>query len=212
MLEFGLSPKLASNTVSYTPYSHFLVSTIPVFNSLHKIADRETEERAGSFQSMAFFRNLGRSLMGGLGNNLSGLSSTSYEMTCSNFLSQQLRTFIQMRTVLKVVDNSGAKKVMCIQALKGKKGARLGDTIVASVKEAMPNGKVKKGKVVYGVVVRAAMQRGRCDGSEVKFDDNAVVLVDKQGQPIGTRVFGPVPHELRKKKHVKILTLAEHIA
>ncbi|KAK3183989.1 hypothetical protein Dsin_031275 [Dipteronia sinensis] len=161
---------------------------------------------------MAFFRNLGRSLMGGLGNNLSGLSSTSYEMTCSNFLSQQLRTFIQMRTVLKVVDNSGAKKVMCIQALKGKKGARLGDTIVASVKEAMPNGKVKKGKVVYGVVVRAAMQRGRCDGSEVKFDDNAVVLVDKQGQPIGTRVFGPVPHELRKKKHVKILTLAEHIA
>lgn len=114
--------------------------------------------------------------------------------------------------VLKVVDNSGAKKVMCIQALKGKKGARLGDTIIASVKEAMPNGKVKKGKVVYGVVVRAAMQRGRCDGSEVKFDDNAVVLVDKQGQPIGTRVFGPVPHELRQKKHVKILTLAEHIA
>ena len=117
-----------------------------------------------------------------------------------------------MRTVLKVVDNSGAKKVMCIQALKGKKGARLGDTIIASVKEAMPNGKVKKGKVVYGVVVHAAMQRGHCDGSEVKFDDNAVVLVDKQGQPIGTRVFGPVPHELRQKKHVKILTLAEHIA
>lgn len=117
-----------------------------------------------------------------------------------------------MRTVLKVVDNSGAKKVMCIQALKGKKGARLGDTIVASVKEAMPNGKVKKGKVVYGVVVRAAMQRGRCDGSEVKFDDNAVVIIDKQGQPVGSRVFGPVPHELRKKKHVKILTLAEHIA
>ncbi|CAL8107806.1 unnamed protein product [Prunus armeniaca] len=119
-----------------------------------------------------------------------------------------------MRTILKVVDNSGAKKVMCIQALKAnKKGARLGDTIVASVKEAHPNGKVKKGQVVYGVVVRAAMQRGRCDGSEVKFDDNAVVLVDKQGrQPIGTRVFGPVPHELRKKKHVKILSLAEQIA
>ncbi|KAK2642901.1 hypothetical protein Ddye_024664 [Dipteronia dyeriana] len=160
---------------------------------------------------------VGRSLFGGLGNNLSNLLSTSHEMTCSHFFSQfkilqQQRTFIQMRTVLKVVDNSGAKKVMCIQALKGKKGARLGDTIVASVKEAMPNGKVKKGKVVYGVVVRAAMQRGRCDGSEVKFDDNAVVLVDKQGQPIGTRVFGPVPHELRKKKHVKILTLAEHIA
>ncbi|KAJ0106193.1 hypothetical protein Patl1_19045 [Pistacia atlantica] len=153
-----------------------------------------------------------RSLFGGLGNNLSSLLSPSTEMTACNFFSQQHRTFIQMRTVLKVVDNSGAKKVMCIQALKGKKGARLGDTIVASVKEAMPNGKVKKGKVVYGVVVRAAMQRGRCDGSQVKFDDNAVVLVDKQGQPIGTRVFGPVPHELRKKKHVKILTLAEHIA
>ncbi|CAN1227165.1 50S ribosomal protein HLP, mitochondrial [Linum grandiflorum] len=117
-----------------------------------------------------------------------------------------------MGTVLKVADNSGAKKVKCIQSLKAKKGARLGDTIVASVKEAMPNGKVKKGKVVYGVVVRAAMKRGRCDGGEVQFDDNAVVLVDKQGQPIGTRVFGPVPHELRKRKHVKILTLAEHIA
>ncbi|XP_068320724.1 large ribosomal subunit protein uL14mz-like isoform X2 [Pyrus communis] len=155
---------------------------------------------------------VGRSLLGGFGNNLSGLSSASHEMASSTFLFQQ-RTFIQMRTVLKVVDNSGAKKVMCIQALKAnKKGARLGDTIVASVKEAHPNGKVKKGKVVYGVVVRAAMQRGRCDGSEVKFDDNAVVLVDKQGQPIGTRVFGPVPHELRKKKHVKILSLAEHIA
>lgn len=118
-----------------------------------------------------------------------------------------------MRTNLKVVDNSGAKRVMCIQAFKGKKkGARLGDTIIASVKEAQPRGKVKKGEVVYGVVVRAAMQRGRCDGSEIKFDDNAVVLVNKQGEPIGTRVFGPVPHELRKKKHVKILTLAEHIA
>ncbi|KAJ6313539.1 hypothetical protein OIU77_014928 [Salix suchowensis] len=102
-------------------------------------------------------------------------------MTWSNFLSQHQRTFIQMRTVLKVVDNSGAKEV-------------------------------KKGAVVRGVVVRAAMQRGRCDGSEVKFDDNAVVIIDKQGQPVGSRVFGPVPHELRKKKHVKILALAEHIA
>ncbi|XP_022926968.1 50S ribosomal protein HLP, mitochondrial-like [Cucurbita moschata] len=165
---------------------------------------------AASFASKC--SRVGRSLLGGLGNILSGSLSSSSETVCSSFISQQQRTFIQMRTVLKVVDNSGAKKVMCIQALKGKKGARLGDTIVASVKEAHPNGKVKKGKVVYGVVVRAAMQKGRCDGSEVKFDDNAVVFVDKQGQPIGTRVFGPVPHELRKKKHVKILTLAEHIA
>jgi len=129
-----------------------------------------------------------------------------------NIFCQQHRTFIQMRTNLKVVDNSGAKRVMCIQSLKGRRGAKLGDTIIASVKEAQPKGKVKKGEVVYGVVVRAAMQRGRCDGSEIKFDDNAAVLVNKQGEPIGTRVFGPVPHELRRKKHVKILTLAEHIA
>ncbi|KAK6917153.1 Ribosomal protein L14P [Dillenia turbinata] len=108
-------------------------------------------------------------------------------MSCTKFVPQ--RTFIQMRTNLKFVDNSGAKRVMCIQALKGKKGARLGDTIIASVKEAQPRGKVKKGNVVYGVVVRAAMQRGRCDGSEVKFDDNAVVLVNKQGEPIGTRII-----------------------
>ncbi|KAL5555289.1 hypothetical protein UlMin_037525 [Ulmus minor] len=104
---------------------------------------------------------------------------------------------MQMMTVLKVMDKSGAKKVMCIQALKGKKGARLGDTIIALVKEAFPNGKVKKGKLVSG---------------EVKFDENAVVLVDKQGQAIRTRDFGTVPHELRHKKHVKILSLAGHIA
>ncbi|XP_010481489.1 PREDICTED: 50S ribosomal protein HLP, mitochondrial isoform X2 [Camelina sativa] len=161
----------------------------------------------------------GRSLLRGLNNG--GLMNTSFTgMMNETILSQQQRrTFIQMGTVLKVVDNSGAKKVKCIQALKGKKGARLGDTIVASVQEAMPNGKVKKGAVVYGVVVRAAMQRGRVDGSEVRFDDNAVVLVDSKDkktktdrQPIGTRVFGPVPHELRKKKHLKILALAQHIA
>ncbi|XP_059662137.1 large ribosomal subunit protein uL14mz [Cornus florida] len=164
-----------------------------------------------AYSASKWFRGA-RSLLGGLTNNSSGSLRTSHEITCSDFLSQQHRTFIQMRTNLKVVDNSGAKRVMCIQALKGKKGARLGDTIVASVKEAHPGGKVKKGKVVYGVVVRAAMPRGRCDGSEVKFDDNAVVLVNKQGEPIGTRVFGPVPHELRKKGHIKILSLAEHIA
>ncbi|XP_075487495.1 large ribosomal subunit protein uL14mz [Primulina tabacum] len=155
---------------------------------------------------------VGRSILGGLGNNSLGASKPSCDMTCMDFLSQQQRTFIQMRTNLKVVDNSGAKRVMCIQALKGKKGARLGDTIIASVKEANMGGKVKKGEVHYAVVVRAAMQRARCDGSEVKFDDNAVVLINKQGEPIGTRVFGPVPHELRKKKHIKILSLAEHIA
>ncbi|OVA06559.1 Ribosomal protein L14b/L23e [Macleaya cordata] len=97
-----------------------------------------------------------------------------------------------MRTNLKVVDNSGAKRVMCIQALKRKKGARLGDTIIASVKEAQPRGKFKKD--VYGVVVRAAMQR---------------VLVNKQGEPIGTCVFGPVPHELRRKRHIPLYCVAE---
>ncbi|KAK4804351.1 hypothetical protein SAY86_004168 [Trapa natans] len=142
----------------------------------------------------------------------SGTASQISRGLNSGFSSSQIRTFIQMRIVLKVVDNSGAKKVMCIQALKGRKGAKLGETIVVSVKEALPNGKAKKGNVYHAVVVRAAMQRGRCDGSEVKFDDNACVLIDKQGQPIGTRVFGPVPHELRKKNHVKILTLAQHIA
>ncbi|KAJ4825190.1 hypothetical protein Tsubulata_024633 [Turnera subulata] len=155
---------------------------------------------------------VGRSLLGGFGNNIHGLLSTAQEVASSNVFTQQHRTFIQMRTVLKVVDNSGAKKVMCIQALKGKKGARLGDTIVASVKEAQPNAKVKKGQVVYAVVVRAAMPRGRSDGTQVKFDDNAVVLVNKQGEPQGNRVAGPVPHELRRKRHVKILSMAKDIA
>ncbi|KAL3833799.1 hypothetical protein ACJIZ3_008535 [Penstemon smallii] len=164
--------------------------------------------------------SVGRSIFGGLCNNSVGSIRSSSEMLQTNFLSQQQRTFIQMGTILKVVDNSGAKKVMCIQALKGRKGARLGDKVVVSVKEALSGSKVKMEKgekgekskrVYYGVVVRAAMQRGRCDGSEVKFDDNAVVLINKQGEPIGTRVFGPIPHELRKKKHLKILSLAEHI-
>jgi large subunit ribosomal protein L14 len=110
-----------------------------------------------------------------------------------------------------VVDYSGAKRVMCIQSLRGKKGARLGYMIIRSVKEAQPRGKVKKGDVVYGVVVRVAMKKGRSDDSEVQFDDNEVVLVNKKGELIGIRVFGPVPHELRKKKHLKILALAEHI-
>uniref|UniRef100_A0A0D6R4B8 Ribosomal protein L14 n=1 Tax=Araucaria cunninghamii TaxID=56994 RepID=A0A0D6R4B8_ARACU len=156
-------------------------------------------------------------LKGSIGNYVWGRSSAFMTSTCwpagglDQLLSQQTRTFVQMRTSLKVVDNSGAKRVMCIQALKKRRGAQLGDTIIASVKEAHSRGKVKKGDVVYCVVVRAAMQRQRCDGSQIKFDDNAVVLVSKQGEPVGTRVFGPVPHELRQHKHVKILTLAEHV-
>eukprot|EP00252_Welwitschia_mirabilis_P018774 TRINITY_DN4195_c0_g1_i1.p1 TRINITY_DN4195_c0_g1~~TRINITY_DN4195_c0_g1_i1.p1 ORF type:complete len:180 (+),score=25.91 TRINITY_DN4195_c0_g1_i1:157-696(+) len=160
----------------------------------------------------------GHSLIGNIANNTSGRlasfseSNTFFSGGLGQLFLQQHRTFIQMRTKLKVVDNSGAKTVMCIQALKGKKGACLGDLIVASVKEAHYKSKVKKGEVVHCVVVRAAMQRQRCDGSMIRFDDNAVVLVNKQGEPIGTRIFGPVPHELRKNKHVKILTLAKHIA
>jgi len=166
----------------------------------------------------AFLRSkcssVGRTLIGSLGNNLYGATNSSVEAVTRphcDAISQQIRTFIQMRTNLKVVDNSGAKRVMCIQAKRGKYGARLGDTIIGSVKEAQPRGKVKKGDVVYGVVVRAAMKKGRSDGSEVQFDDNAIVLVNNKGELIGTRVFGPVPHELRKKKHLKILALAEHI-
>ncbi|CAH9093589.1 unnamed protein product [Cuscuta epithymum] len=162
--------------------------------------------------SSSHLRRVGCSLLGDLLNNSAGFMRVSNEIISNGLYTQQQRTFIQMRTKLKVVDNSGAKKVMCIQALKGKKGARLGDTIVCSVKEAQAGGKVKKGEVHYGVVVRAAMPRGRCDGSEIKFDDNAVVLINKHGEPIGTRVSGPVPHELRRKKHLKILSLAEHIA
>ncbi|XP_010459354.1 PREDICTED: 50S ribosomal protein HLL, mitochondrial-like isoform X2 [Camelina sativa] len=171
----------------------------------------------------------GRSLIGSLSNAFSGLMNSSNGIMNGNILSQQQRTFIQMGTTLKVVDNSGAKEVKCIQSLKAnKKGARLGDIIVGSVKEAIPKGKVKKGKVVYGVVVRAAMQKGRVDGSQVKFDDNAIVVVgikEKKkkkpeenkknkvefNQPTGTRVFGPVPHEMRNKKQLKILALAQHM-
>ncbi|KAH9567298.1 hypothetical protein CY35_03G022200 [Sphagnum magellanicum] len=110
---------------------------------------------------------------------------------------QQRRTFVQMRTSLEVADNSGARRVSCIKVLGGAKTGKLGDLIIASVKDALPRGKVKKGEVVNCVIVRAAMQRQRSDGSEIRFDKNAVVIVNKQGEPIGTRIFGPVPHELR---------------
>ncbi|KAM3391123.1 hypothetical protein ACQJBY_012657 [Aegilops geniculata] len=174
---------------------------------------REQGEMAAFLRSKC--SSVGRAMMGSLGNNLYGGATSSIETVArpsrSDAVCQQIRTFIQMRTNLKVVDNSGAKRVMCIQSLRGKKGARLGDMIIGSVKEAQPRGKVKKGDVVYGVVVRAAMKKGRSDGSEVQFDDNAIVIVNNKGELIGTRVFGPVPHELRKKKHLKILALAEHI-
>ena len=109
---------------------------------------------------------------------------------------------IQMRTVLDVADNSGARKVQCIKVLGGskRKYASIGDIIVVSVKEAIPNAKVKKGEVMKAVVVRTAKEIGRPDGTYIRFDNNSAVLIDNQKEPIGTRIFGPVARELRAKK------------
>ena len=120
---------------------------------------------------------------------------------------------IQMQTVLDVADNSGAKKVMCIKVLGGSKRryASVGDIIVASVKEAMPNSKVKKGDVVKAVVVRTAKELQRNDGTLIRFDNNSAVLVNAQQEPIGTRIFGPVARELRAKQFMKIISLAPEV-
>lgn len=120
---------------------------------------------------------------------------------------------IQMQSILGVADNSGAKTVMCIKVLGGSHHmvAKLGDVIVVSVKEAIPGGKVKKGDVYKGVIVRTKTGVVRDDGSTIKFDKNALVLLNKQDEPIGTRVFGPVTRELRAKKYVRIMSLAEEV-
>lgn len=120
---------------------------------------------------------------------------------------------IQMRTILDVADNSGARRVQCIKVLGGskRKYAGLGDVIVVSVKEALPNTKVKKGQVARAVVVRTAREYRRPDGSYVKFDGNSAVLIDKEGSPIGTRIFGPVARELRAKNFMKIISLAPEV-
>ncbi|HJD67356.1 MAG TPA: 50S ribosomal protein L14 [Rickettsia endosymbiont of Bembidion lapponicum] len=120
---------------------------------------------------------------------------------------------IQMQSILGVADNSGAKTVMCIKVLGGSHHmvAKLGDVIVVSVKEAIPGGKVKKGDVYKGVIVRTKTGVVRADGSTIKFDKNALVLLNKQDEPIGTRVFGPVTRELRAKKYVRIMSLAEEV-
>ena len=120
---------------------------------------------------------------------------------------------IQMRTRLDVADNSGAKKVTCIKVIgrSNKKYAEIGDVITASVKEASPEGVVKKGEVVRAVVVRTKFPVKRSDGTWIKFDSNAVVLIDKQGNPRGTRVFGPVARELRDKNFMKIISLAPEV-
>ncbi|MDR0296517.1 MAG: 50S ribosomal protein L14 [Rickettsia sp.] len=120
---------------------------------------------------------------------------------------------IQMQSILDVADNSGAKKIMCIKVLGGSYHmiASLGDVIVVSIKEALPNGKVKKGDVHRALIVRTKKGVRRADGSTIKFDSNSAVLLNKQGDPIGTRVFGPVTRELRAKKFVKIMSLAEEV-
>ena len=120
---------------------------------------------------------------------------------------------IQMQSVLDVADNSGAKKVMCIKVLGGTHRyiAHVGDVVVVSVKSAIPTGKVKKSEVHRGLIVRTKKEIRRPDGSTLKFDSNAVVLLNKQGEPIGTRVFGPVPRELRYKNFLKVISLAEEV-
>jgi len=120
---------------------------------------------------------------------------------------------IQMQTNLDVADNSGAKRVQCIKVLGGskRKYASIGDTIVVSVKEAIPRGRVKKGQVMKAVIVRTATGVRRQDGSLIRFDRNAAVLVNPQGEPVGTRIFGPVTRELRAKKHMKIVSLAPEV-
>lgn len=120
---------------------------------------------------------------------------------------------IQMQTRLDVADNSGARQVMCIKVLGGSKRryATVGDTIVVSVKEAIPRGRVKRGDVLKAVIVRTAKAIGRADGSAIRFDRNAAVLINNQGEPIGTRIFGPVVRELRAKNHMKIISLAPEV-
>jgi large subunit ribosomal protein L14 len=120
---------------------------------------------------------------------------------------------VQSETVLDVADNSGARRVLCIKVLGGsrRKYASLGDIIVVSVKEAIPNAKVKKGDVMKAVIVRTTKEVGRADGSYIKFDSNSAVLIDNQREPIGTRIFGPVARELRAKKFMKILSLAPEV-
>ena len=120
---------------------------------------------------------------------------------------------IQMQTNLDVADNSGARRVMCIKVLGGAKRryAAVGDVIVVSVKEAIPRGRVKKGDVMQAIVVRTSKDIKRKDGSVIRFDKNAAVLVNKQSEPIGTRIFGPVPRELRAKNHMKIISLAPEV-
>ena len=120
---------------------------------------------------------------------------------------------IQTETVLDVADNSGARRITCIKVLGGSKRryARVGDVIVVAVQECKPGGKVKKGQVTKAVVVRTAKEFRRADGSSIRFDGNAAVLLTNQGEPVGTRIFGPVTRELRGKGYMKIISLAPEV-
>ena len=120
---------------------------------------------------------------------------------------------IQQQTILTVADNTGAKEIMCIRVLggSGRKYANIGDVIVASVKSATPGGVVKKGDVVKAVVVRSTKGLKRADGSQIRFDENAAVVIDKDKQPRGTRIFGPVARELREKDFMRIISLAPEV-
>ena len=120
---------------------------------------------------------------------------------------------VQMQTTLDVADNSGAKKLMCIKVLGGskRKYASIGDVIVVSIKEAIPGAKVKKGEVAKAVIVRTAKEVARADGSYIRFDSNSAVLINKDNEPIGTRIFGPVALELRAKRFMKIISLAPEV-
>ncbi|MCL2255248.1 MAG: 50S ribosomal protein L14 [Firmicutes bacterium] len=120
---------------------------------------------------------------------------------------------VQPQSYLKVADNSGAKEIMCIRVLGGsfRYSGNIGDVIIASVKSATPGGNVKKGDVVKAVIVRSHMGINRPDGSHIKFDDNAAVIIDNQKQPKGTRIFGPIARELREKEYMKIISLAPEV-
>ncbi|MEO5366262.1 MAG: 50S ribosomal protein L14 [Magnetococcus sp. WYHC-3] len=120
---------------------------------------------------------------------------------------------IQVQTMLEVADNSGAKKVQCIKVLGGskRKYAGVGDVIVVAIKAAIPRGKVKKGEVARAVIVRTRKELARNDGSFIRFDTNAAVLITKQGEPVGTRIFGPVTRELRGRNYMKIISLAPEV-
>lgn len=120
---------------------------------------------------------------------------------------------IQVESTMDVADNSGARLVQCIKVLGGSKRryARIGDVIVVAIKDAIPRGKVKKGDVARAVIVRSAKEVHRPDGSTIRFDRNAAVLIDKKGEPVGTRIFGPVARELRAKKYMKIVSLAPEV-